>query len=56
MLFLGLAFKGTFVQNLTKNLKSIFSIFLQFIFSLVKKLTREKRESYFFFKVNHMVM
>ena len=38
MSFSGLALAGTFVQNLTKNIKSIFSIY----FSLVEKIISRK--------------
>ena len=45
MLFSGLALTRTFVQNSTKNLKSVFCIFFGIYFSLVKKSTREKEKA-----------
>ena len=46
MLFSGLALTCIFVQNLTKNIKSIFSIFLN-LFLFGKKSTREKGKAFF---------
>ena len=55
MSFSGLALTYTFVQDSTKNVKSIFQFFLN-LFIFGEKVNSRKKGKLIFFKVNHMLM